>query len=58
MTAKLLDLSRRSEFQVFALPNLYGDIITDEAAQIQGWRRHRRQRQHRQEVRHVRSHPR
>ncbi len=36
MTAKLLDLSRRSEFQVFALPNLYGDIITDEAAQIQG----------------------
>ena len=36
MTAKLLDLARRSEFQVFALPNLYGDIITDEAAQIQG----------------------
>ena len=36
MTAKLLDLSRRSEFEVFALPNLYGDIITDEAAQIQG----------------------
>ncbi|MCZ6535994.1 MAG: isocitrate/isopropylmalate family dehydrogenase [Chloroflexi bacterium] len=36
MTAKLLDLARRSEFQVFALPNLYGDILTDEAAQIQG----------------------
>ena len=26
----------RSKFQVFVLPNLYGDIITDEAAQIQG----------------------
>ncbi len=36
MTAKLLDEARRNEFQVFALPNLYGDIITDEAAQIQG----------------------
>ena len=36
MTAKLLDTSRRSEFQVLALPNLYGDILTDEAAQIQG----------------------
>ena len=36
MTAKLLDQTRRNEFQVFALPNLYGDIITDEAAQIQG----------------------
>ena len=36
MTAKLLDLDRRNEFQVFALPNLYGDILTDEAAQIQG----------------------
>jgi isocitrate dehydrogenase (NAD+) len=36
MTAKLLDPARRSEFQVMALPNLYGDIITDEAAQIQG----------------------
>ena len=36
MAAKLLDRSRRNEFQVFALPNLYGDILTDEAAQIQG----------------------
>ena len=36
MAAKLLDLQRRSDFQVFALPNLYGDILTDEAAQIQG----------------------
>ncbi|MBI2964861.1 MAG: isocitrate/isopropylmalate dehydrogenase family protein, partial [Chloroflexi bacterium] len=36
MTAKLLDRARRSDFQVFALPNLYGDILTDEAAEIQG----------------------
>ncbi len=36
MTAKLLDKARRSDFQVFALPNLYGDILTDEAAEIQG----------------------
>jgi isocitrate dehydrogenase (NAD+) len=36
MTAKLLDKERRSNFQVFVLPNLYGDIITDEAAEIQG----------------------
>lgn len=36
MTANLLKPERRSSFQVFVLPNLYGDIITDEAAQIQG----------------------
>ncbi len=36
MTAKLLDTARRSDFQVLALPNMYGDILTDEAAQIQG----------------------
>ncbi|MDD1747453.1 MAG: isocitrate/isopropylmalate dehydrogenase family protein [Methanomassiliicoccales archaeon] len=36
MTAKLLDEARRHEFKVMVLPNLYGDIITDEAAQIQG----------------------
>ena len=36
MTAKLLDVRRRSQFQVFALPNLYGDILTDEAAELQG----------------------
>ena len=36
MTAKLLDERVRSSFQVVLLPNLYGDIITDEAAQIQG----------------------
>ncbi len=36
MTAKLLDEARRKDFQVIVLPNLYGDILTDEAAQIQG----------------------
>lgn len=36
MTAKLIDKNERSKFKVFVLPNLYGDIITDEAAQIQG----------------------
>ena len=36
MTAKLLDPERRHEFQVLVLPNLYGDILTDEAGQIQG----------------------
>ena len=36
MTAKLVDTRGRSDFQVFLLPNLYGDIITDEAAQLQG----------------------
>ena len=36
MTANLVNESIRSQFQVFVLPNLYGDIITDEAAQIQG----------------------
>ena len=36
MTAKLIDPSRRSQFDVIVLPNLYGDILTDEAAQIQG----------------------
>ncbi|MDG7042282.1 MAG: isocitrate/isopropylmalate dehydrogenase family protein [Nitrososphaerota archaeon] len=36
MTAKLLDENRRRDFQVIVLPNLYGDIITDEAAEIQG----------------------
>lgn len=36
MTAKLVDEKRRTEFRVFALPNLYGDILTDEAAEFQG----------------------
>lgn len=36
MTAKLIDEKRRRDFNVFILPNLYGDIITDEAAEFQG----------------------
>ncbi|MFW5976646.1 MAG: isocitrate/isopropylmalate family dehydrogenase [Bacillota bacterium] len=36
MTAKLVDPKRRSQFKVFVLPNLYGDILTDEAAEFQG----------------------
>lgn len=36
MTANLVNRDIRSSFQVFVLPNLYGDIITDEAAEIQG----------------------
>ena len=36
MCANLVNEDIRSKFQVFLLPNLYGDIITDEAAQIQG----------------------
>ncbi len=36
MAANLINKSIRSDFEVFILPNLYGDIITDEAAQIQG----------------------
>lgn len=35
-TAKLIDPKRRKNFKVFILPNLYGDIITDEAAEFQG----------------------
>jgi isocitrate dehydrogenase (NAD+) len=36
MTAKLIDEKRRREFQVMVLPNLYGDILSDEAAEFQG----------------------
>lgn len=36
MTANLINKAIRNQFEVFILPNLYGDIITDEAAQIQG----------------------
>jgi len=36
MAAKLVDAKRRTQFQVVVLPNLYGDIITDEAAEFQG----------------------
>ncbi len=34
--AKLVDRNSRKDFSVFLLPNLYGDILTDEAAQLQG----------------------
>ncbi len=34
--AKLVDKKTRKDFDVLILPNLYGDILTDEAAQIQG----------------------
>ena len=36
MTAKLVDKKRRRDFGVLLLPNLYGDIISDEAAEMQG----------------------
>ncbi len=36
MTAKLVDEKRRTSFEVMVLPNLYGDILTDEAAEFQG----------------------
>ncbi len=36
MTAKLIDPARRRDFKVLVMPNLYGDILTDEAAQLQG----------------------
>lgn len=36
MTANLVNPAVRNQFQVVLLPNLYGDIITDEAAQLQG----------------------
>ncbi|HWQ18215.1 MAG TPA: isocitrate/isopropylmalate family dehydrogenase [Methanotrichaceae archaeon] len=36
MAAKLVDAKRRTDFKVIVLPNLYGDILTDEAAEFQG----------------------
>lgn len=36
MTAKLIDPKRQNQFKVIVAPNLYGDIITDEAAEMQG----------------------
>jgi isocitrate dehydrogenase (NAD+) len=36
MTAKLVDPKRRTQFKIMVLPNLYGDILTDEAAEFQG----------------------
>lgn len=36
MAANLINEDMRKNFEVIILPNLYGDIITDEAAEIQG----------------------
>ncbi|UMZ72740.1 isocitrate/isopropylmalate family dehydrogenase [Natranaerofaba carboxydovora] len=36
MAAKLIDPARQAEFDVIVLPNLYGDILTDQAAELQG----------------------
>ena len=36
MAAKMIDPSRQSQFEVIVCPNLYGDILTDLAGQIQG----------------------
>lgn len=36
MAANLVNSQLQSSFEVLLLPNLYGDIISDEAAQIQG----------------------
>jgi isocitrate dehydrogenase (NAD+) len=36
MTAKLIDPKRRTQFRVMVMPNLYGDILSDEAAEFQG----------------------
>ena len=35
-SAALVNPQRRTDFKVLALPNLYGDILTDEAAEFQG----------------------
>ncbi len=36
MAANLVNPKIRKQFEVFVLPNLYGDILTDEAAELQG----------------------
>ena len=36
MSANLVNPAVRKNFEVFLLPNLYGDILTDEAAELQG----------------------
>ena len=57
MTAKLIDPKRRTQFRVVVLPNLYGDIITDEAAEFQGGVGTAGS-VYRHPLRHVRGHPR
>jgi len=36
MTANLIDPAKQAGYEVMVMPNLYGDILTDEAAAIQG----------------------
>jgi len=36
MAAKLIDPKRRTQFRVMVMPSLYGDILSDEAAELQG----------------------
>ncbi len=36
MSANMINPLRQADFKVMALPNLYGDILTDEAAMLQG----------------------
>ncbi|MCL2366601.1 MAG: isocitrate/isopropylmalate family dehydrogenase [Oscillospiraceae bacterium] len=36
MAANLIDPAKQASFEVLVMPNLYGDILTDEAAVIQG----------------------
>ena len=57
MTANLVNPEIRSRFQVFVLPNLYGDIIR-RGRPDSGRRRHGGQRQHWQSICYVRGRPR
>ena len=36
MAANLIDKNKQADYEVLVMPNLYGDILTDEAAVIQG----------------------
>ena len=36
MAANLIDINKQRDYDVLVMPNLYGDILTDEAAVIQG----------------------
>lgn len=48
MTAKVADPEFTKGCEVFVLPNLYGDIVTDAAAEMPGGLRQRFFLQHRQ----------
>ena len=52
MTANLINEEMQKDFQVFVLPNLYGDIITERRLRSRR-RRHGGERQYRKSVRHV-----